>query len=117
MLHRQRVVDDQLGRHHRIDLGRVSAALSDGIAQTGKVDQRGLTEDVMAHDARGVPRKIEITPTLDQLHETVAQLVRGAATHQVLGQYARGIGQTGIGAGGDVFHGGTRIEVVDRGTR
>ncbi len=88
VLHRQRVVDDQLGRHHRIDLGRVTAALGDGIAQAGQVDQRGLTEDVMAHDARGIPGEIEITPPFDQLHEAVTQLIRRAATHQVLGQYA-----------------------------
>src|SRR5690606_8598704 len=45
-LHGQRVVDDQLGRHHRVDLGRVTTGLGDGITQAGQVDQCGLAENV-----------------------------------------------------------------------
>jgi len=32
----QGVVDDQLGRHHRVDLGRVAALQGDGIAQAAR---------------------------------------------------------------------------------
>ena len=39
---RQRVIDDQLRRHHRVDLRRVAAPGGDRVAQAGEVDQRGL---------------------------------------------------------------------------
>ena len=50
-----------------IDLGRIAALLRDGITQAREIHQRGLAEDVVAHDARGEPREIEVTPALDEL--------------------------------------------------
>ncbi len=65
--HGQGVVDDQLGRHHRVDLGRVPALLGDGITQAGQVHQRGLPEDVMADHTRRVPGEIQVALAVDQL--------------------------------------------------
>ncbi|MCY1543010.1 hypothetical protein D9M68_787970 [compost metagenome] len=66
-LHRQRVIDDQLHRHYRVDLGGVAALVGNGVAQAGQVHQRGLAQDVMAHHARGEPREIEVALAPDQL--------------------------------------------------
>lgn len=71
--HRQRVVDDQLHRHHRVDLGRVAALVGDGVAQAGEVDQRGLPEDVMADHPRRVPGEVEVALALDQLAQRSLQ--------------------------------------------
>ncbi len=65
--HRQRVIHDQLGRHYRIDLRRVTAGIGDGIAQAGQIDQGGLAENVMAHHAGREPREIQVLAALDQL--------------------------------------------------
>ena len=59
-LHRQRMVDHQLRRHHRVDLRRVAALQRDGVAQAGEVDQRGLAQDVVADHARREPRKVQV---------------------------------------------------------
>ncbi len=67
--HRQRVVDDQLHRHHRVDLGRVAALVGDGVAQAGEVDQRGLAEDVVADHARRVPGEVEVARALCELQQ------------------------------------------------
>ena len=72
--HGQRVVDDQLRRHHRIDLRRVAALLGDGVAQAGKVDQRGLAENVVAHHAGREPREIEIASCV----RSIASAIRSA---------------------------------------
>ena len=114
-LHRQRVVDDQLHRHHRVDLGRVAALLGDGVAQAGQVHQRGLAEDVVAHHARREPREIQVAAALDQLPKRIGQGGRIAAAHQVLGQHARGVRQGGVGAGGDGIDRLAGVEVVQRG--
>ncbi|MNN31589.1 hypothetical protein D3C81_1452840 [compost metagenome] len=114
-LHRQRVIDDQLHRHHRIDLGRVTALVGDRITQASEVDQRGLAEDVMAHHARREPREVQVATALDQLLQRVGQRGRVAATHQVFGQHARGIRQRGIGTRLDGIDRGARVEVVQRG--
>ncbi|KAF1053120.1 MAG: hypothetical protein GAK43_01589 [Stenotrophomonas maltophilia] len=111
----QRVVDDQLGRHHRVDLGRVTALFGDGIAQAGQVDQRGLPEDVMADHARRVPGEVEVTPTLDQLLQRGVQALRFAAAHQLLGEHARGVGEGIPGAGLDRLDRRAGVEVIQRG--
>jgi hypothetical protein len=67
----QRMIDDQLDRDHRVDRGRVSALIGNRIPQTGQIDQGGLAEDVVAHDARRKPRKIQVSPALDQLDQAV----------------------------------------------
>ena len=111
----QRVVDDQLRRHHRVDLGRVAAHVGDGVAQTGEVDQRGLAEDVVAHHAGREPREVEVALALDQLLQRIGQRGRVAATHQVFGQHARGVRQLVVGAGLDRIDRGTRVEVIQVG--
>ncbi len=115
VFHRQRVVDDQLHRHHRVDLGGVAALVGDGVAQAGQVDQRGLAEDVMTDHARRIPRKVQVAAAFDQLLERVGQQHRIAAAHQILRVHARGIGQAVVGAGGDGVHGGARVEIVQAG--
>ncbi len=47
-----RVVDDQLGRGERVDLGRVAAELGDRLAHGGEVDDTGHTGEVL-HDHAG----------------------------------------------------------------
>ncbi len=113
--HRQRVVDDQLHRHHRVDLGRVAALVGDGVAQAGEVDQRGLSEDVMADHPRRVPGEVEVALALDQLAQRSLQGRRVAAAHQVLGEHAGGIGQLGVGAGLDRLDRLAGVEVVQAG--
>ena len=112
--HRQRVIDDQLHRHHRIDLGRVAALVGDRITQAGQVHQRGLAEDVVAHHACREPREVEVATALDQLLQRIAERGRIASAHQVLGQHARGVRQGGIGAGLDRIDSGARVEIVQR---
>ncbi len=115
IFHCQRVIDDQLGRHHWIDLRRITAGIGDGIAQAGQIHQGGLAENVMADHACREPREIQILATLDQLAQRGLQRGRVAAAHQVFGQHARGVRQRGIGTGLDGIHGGTGIEIVQRG--
>ena len=67
ILDRQRVIDDQLGRHHRIDLGGVSPHVGDSISQTRQVNQSGLSEYVMTNHARWIPGKIHVLLTFDNL--------------------------------------------------
>jgi hypothetical protein len=49
------VIDDQLRRHHRIDLRRIAALVRNRIPQTREIDQRRLAENVMSHHARREP--------------------------------------------------------------
>ena len=108
----QGVVDDQLGGHHRVDLRRVAALLGDGITQAGEVDQGGLAEDVMAHHAGREPREVEVALALDQLAQRGIEGRRVATAHQVLGEHARGVGQGGVGAGGDCLDSRTGVEKI-----
>ena len=48
-----RVVDDQLGGHQRVDLGRVAAQVGHRVAHRGEVDDGGHAREVLHHDARG----------------------------------------------------------------
>ena len=117
VFHGQRVVHDQLHRHHRVDLGRIAALVGDGVAQAGQIDQRGLAQDVMTDHARRIPGEVQVAAALDQLLERVRQLRRLAAAHKVFRQHARGVRQTVIGAGRDGLDGGARIKVVQAGAR
>ena len=116
-LDRQRMVDDELHRHHRIDLGRIAALIGDGIAQTGQIDQRRLAQDVMTDHARREPGEIALALALDDLSERIAQDRRITAPDQILGQHARGIGQSVVGAGRDRFNRGAGVEIVQIGSR
>ncbi len=115
VFHGQRVVHDQLHRHHRIDLGGVAALFGDGVAQAGQVHQRGLAQDVVADHARRVPREVQVAAAFDQLLERIGQERRVAAAHQVLGQHARRVGQAVIGPGRNRLDGGAGVEVVQAG--
>src|SRR5690606_34649160 len=107
-------VDDQLGRHNRVDLGRVTALLGDGVAQAGQVDQRGLPENVVADHTCRVPGEVQVTLAIDQLLQRSGKVLRIAATDQLLGKYARGVGQFVPGADLDRLDRLAGIEVIQR---
>ncbi|MNM79463.1 hypothetical protein D3C81_913920 [compost metagenome] len=69
----QRVIDDQLHRHHGIDLRRITALLGDGVTQTGQIHQCGLAKDVVADHACGEPGEIQVALAFDQLLERIGQ--------------------------------------------
>ena len=70
----ERVIDDELGWHYRVDARRVTALLGDGVAQSGEIDERGLAENVVADHACRVPRKVEIATALDYLPQRGFQI-------------------------------------------
>ena len=115
MFHRQGMVDDQLGRHHRIHLGRITALGRNRIPQPRQIHQRGLAEDVMAHHPRREPGKVQVPLALDDLLEGVGQLARLTAAHQVLGQHAGGVGQLVVSARLNVLDRGAGVEIVQVG--
>ena len=114
--HRQRVVDDQLHRHHRIHRGGIAALLGDRVAQAGQVDQRGLAEDVVADHARREPREVEVAAAFDQLAQVGIAHRRVGLAHDVFGVDAGGVGQGGPGAGLQCLDRRGRIEPVEFGT-
>ena len=111
----QGVVDDQLHRHHRVDLGRVAAFVGNGVTQAGEVDQRGLAENVVAHHAGREPREVEVALALDQLAQRGIERSRIAAAHQVLGEHAGRVWQAVVGAGLDRLDRRAGIKVVQVG--
>ena len=113
--HGQRVVDDQLGRHHRVDLSRIAALVGDRVTQPGQIHQRGLPEDVMAHHTRRVPGKIQVAAALDQLLQRGRKRVGITAAHQIFRQHPRGVRQRGVGAGLDGIDRRAGIEEFQRG--
>ena len=118
--HRQRVIDDQLHRHHRVHLRRIATLFGDRIAQAGQVDQRGLAEDVVADHARREPREVEVAAAIDQLQQ-VGIAHRPAVNEyvcladDVLRMHAGGVGQRGVRAWTERFDGGAGVEPVERG--
>ncbi len=86
VFHGKGVIHNQLGRHYRVDLGRVTTLLGDGVTQTGQIHQSGLTEDVMTDHPGRVPGKIQVALALDQLLERIRQCVRSATSYQLLGE-------------------------------
>ena len=52
------VVDHQLDRHERVDLGRVAAEVGHRVAHRGEVDDAGHAREVLQHDARGRERDL-----------------------------------------------------------
>ena len=115
-LHRQRMVHDQLHRHHRVDGGRIASLLGNGIAQTGQIHQRGLAQNVVTHHAHRVPRKIPVAAALDQLAQAVVHDGRIRLAHDVFRMHACGVRQSVPGARLQLLHGGTRIKVAQRRT-
>ncbi|MNF35247.1 hypothetical protein D3C84_161100 [compost metagenome] len=113
-LHRQRVVDDQLRRHHRVDLRRVAALQGDRVAQAGEIDQRGLAENVVADHTGRKPREVEVAFAFDQLLEGVGERGRVAATHEVFRQHAGGVRQGVVTAGLNRFDRRTGVEIIQR---
>jgi len=107
------VVDDQLHRHHRVDLGGVAALVGNGVAQAGEIDQRGLAQDVVAHHARREPGEIQVALAFDELLERIGERGRVAAAYQILGEDAGGVRELVVGAGLDGFDGFSRVEVVE----
>ncbi|MNG96892.1 hypothetical protein D3C79_559780 [compost metagenome] len=110
--HGQRVIDDELHRHHGVDLGGVTALIGDGIAQTGQVHQRGLAQDVVAHHPGREPGEVAIAFIQGDLAEALAEDGRVALAHQVLGMNASGVREFVPGAGLDGFDRRTGVEVV-----
>jgi hypothetical protein len=97
-LHGQRVVDDQLRRHHRVDLGRI-AALS---AMASRRPARS-TSAVWPRMSWQTTRAGNHGKSRSRLRSMscVSEASRSgiAAAHQVLGQHARGVRQRVVGAG------------------
>ena len=117
VFHRERMVDDELRRHHRVYLRRVAAHVRNGITQTGQVHQCGLAEDVVANHTRRKPREVEVALALDELAQRNVQRLRAAATHQVFGVNARGVGQPGPGTSLQRFNSASSIKVIEFGAR
>ncbi len=69
----ERMIDDELGRHYRVDARRVTALVCDRIAQAGEIDQRGLAENVVADHACRVPGKIQVAAALDDLSSAASR--------------------------------------------
>ena len=111
------MVDDELRWHHRVYLRRVAAHVRNGITQTGQVHQCGLAEDVVANHTRRKPREVEVALALDELAQRNVQRLRAAATHQVFGVNARGVGQPGPGTGLQRFNSASSIKVIEFGAR
>ena len=97
----ERMIHHELRRHDRVDQRRIAALGGNRIAQAGEVDERGLAENVVAHDARRKPREIQVALALDDLPERRGKRGRRAAAHEVLGEHARGVRQLVVGAGLD----------------
>ena len=89
----QRMIDDQLNRHHWIHLGRIAALICDRITQSGQIDQRSLAQDVVTDDPRRKPREVEIALALDELRKRGGEAGRIAFANEVFSQHTRGVGQ------------------------
>jgi len=111
----QRVIDNQLHGHDGVHLRGVAALIGDRIAQAREIDERRLPQNVMAHDTRRKPRKIELALALDDLLERSGERRRIAASHEIFGVHARRVRQLVVGARLDRVDGGARVEVIQRG--
>ncbi|MNE61599.1 hypothetical protein D3C80_1568260 [compost metagenome] len=113
-LHGEGMVDDELHRHHRVDLGGISPLLGDGVAKARQVHQGGLTQDVVTHHARREPGEVAIALVVHYLAEVLAEDGRLAFANQVLGVDAGGVGKPVPGAGDDGVDRLPGVEVVQR---
>ena len=116
VLHGQRVIHDQLGRYHRIDLGGVTTLLGNGVTQTCEIHQSGLAKNVVAYHAGRIPGEIQVALAFDQLFQGIRQHLRIAPANQLLSQDLGGVRELVVRAGLDVFHGLASIEIVQVGT-
>ena len=57
-LHRQRMINNQLRFHHRIDFMRITTSGSNGITQTSQIHQSRLPQNIVAHHTIRIPSKI-----------------------------------------------------------
>ncbi len=115
MFHGQAVIDDQLGRHDRIDLGRVAALIGDRIAQASQVDKSGQAQNIVTDDARGIPGKVAIAAPVGNLDQRVVKRCWIAAANQLFCQHARHIGQRVVNAGTQRLDRGARVEMIEIG--
>ena len=53
LVHDDRVVDDQIDRHQRIDAGSLAAELGDGVAHGGQIDHGGNAGEILHQHAGG----------------------------------------------------------------
>ena len=67
VFHSQRMIDNELSWHHRIDFRRVATLLGNGITQACKIDQSGLSQNIVTHHTGRIPREIQILTTFDNL--------------------------------------------------
>ena len=63
----QRVIHDQLHRHDRIHFRRITTLLCNRITQTSEIDQRSLSENIVADHAGRKPGKVQIALAFNQL--------------------------------------------------
>src|SRR5450830_1390547 len=63
----ERMINNELHWHDRINLRRIPTLLRDGITQASKINQRGLTQNIVAHHTCRKPWKIQLTLTFNQL--------------------------------------------------
>ena len=93
-VHLDRVVDHELDRNERIDLGGVAAQLLHGVAHGGEVDDRRHAGEVLHQDAGGpvgdLPRGLVLR---GPLRHRLGSLVLAVAD-QVLEQHLQGVRQT-----------------------
>ncbi|SAL88449.1 hypothetical protein AWB67_07599 [Caballeronia terrestris] len=108
----QRVVDHELCRHDRVDQRGVTTLSRYRIAQAGEVDEGGLPENVVAHDARRKPRKVKFALAFDDLRKRCAQRDRGATAHEVLGEHTRRVRQLVVSAWLDCLDRDPRVEEI-----
>ncbi|MCY1431435.1 hypothetical protein D9M71_474030 [compost metagenome] len=99
--HGQRVVDDELGRYHRVDQRRVTTLVGNGVAQAGQVHQCGLAKNVVAHHTCREPWEVQIALAFDELVQRCSQCCRVATADQVFCQNTRGVRQCVVGARAD----------------
>ncbi len=110
----ERVIDDELHRHHGVDLGGITPLLGDGVAKARQVHQGGLAQDVVADHPGREPGEVAIALVVHYLAEALAEDGRIALANQVLGVHAGGIGEPVPGAGGDGVDRLPGVEVVQR---
>ena len=111
-LYCQRVVHNQLHGNDRVDGSGVAALVGNGITQAGQIDQRCLTQDVVADHARREPGKVALALALDDLRQAFGEDGGLATTHQIFCMHAAGVGQGRPCTGADGFDGSLCIEVV-----
>ena len=59
-IHRDRMVDDEIDRHQRIDLLRVAAEMVHRVAHRGEIDHRGHAGEVLHQHARRAERNFAV---------------------------------------------------------